>query len=637
MSTEHTDPLSVPAPIRDLPQLKRRAKELLRSFRQGDPEAVRTVEAHFDGADQKRFRLAQAQLVLARSLGFPSWTRLRAAADAVSPRRGERRQRTRPSWMHSRQYVYDVDAVDGDQAWALFEACRDGETETVRALLEADANLVHAQNWYTQPVHFAVYANHPEILSILLEAGAEPGRTRFMASGWKELLEHADHLEFEESRAVLLEALSRRFGFDPDFIRLEEAIRTREPDRVEAVLVERPQLARACDESGNNPIHWAVMTRQPDLIPSLVSHGADPDHRRSDGQTPAHLLLNGDYEYRTGRELKGLKYADEKTVLRALLDAGAHYGLSVACAAGDEARVRGTLEQDPDAARRLDSGRRSPLMYAARSGHLVIVRTLLEHGAEPNRPEELANDGQALFAASWHGHLAIVELLLEHGANPNAVSDSSGCCLGIAERWAGEDAGPIMETLRRYGATDPEWRLSVGDMRRALENDEPISRDFDFQLEALARNDLELAELLLRKDPTVVDRLHGGCLRLGSPDVAITEMAVLKLLLDAGFDPNRPDWLGKTALHHYAGRGEVGNALLVIEHGGDIDAIDDEFHGTPLAWAAKGGHEDAVRLLLEHGADPDLPVDIPQARPLACARAGGHARVIGLLDRVRDG
>ena len=74
------------------------------------------------------------------------------------------------------------------------------------------------------------------------------------------------------------------------------------------------------------------------------------------------------------------------------------------------------------------------------------------------------------------------------------------------------------------------------------------------------------------------------------------------------------------------------DAKLALEHGADVDALDDEYHGTPLAWAAAKGHEDTVKMLLDHGANPNLPVDFPKAMPLTRARASGHEGVVRLLE-----
>ena len=126
MSPEQDSPLR-PNALKDLSQLKRRAKELLRAYRAGDPDATRTVEKHFGGPDAERVRLAETQLVLARTLGFRSWARLRDAADAASGDSAKQRWRSRPERLQGKRYVYDVGAVDSDQAWAFFESCRDGD------------------------------------------------------------------------------------------------------------------------------------------------------------------------------------------------------------------------------------------------------------------------------------------------------------------------------------------------------------------------------------------------------------------------------------------------------------------------------------------------------------------------------
>ena len=83
-----------------------------------------------------------------------------------------------------------------------------------------------------------------------------------------------------------------------------------------------------------------------------------------------------------------------------------------------------------------------------------------------------------------------------------------------------------------------------------------------------------------------------------------------------------------------AGRGDVPNARLMLKHGADIDALDDQYHGTPLAWAARKGHEDMVRFLLSDGANSALPRDLPPATPRARARAAGHEGIVSILDEA---
>jgi len=614
--------------LRDLPQLKRRAKELLEAFRTGETGALALVGEHFAGADPASFRLAQAQLVLARSLGFASWSRLREAAGVEGP---QRRARARPAEMHGR-YVHDVDPVDGEDAWSLFEACRDGDLDRVRRLLDGDPLLVHAQYWYTHPLHVAAYANRPDIVRLLFDRGAEPGRTRF-AGGWLHLDKHTEAMGFDEVRRAVHAAAAERFGFAPAFGTVRDAIVSRDGDRIQRVLHDRPELARAADLEGNNAVHWAVMTRQPEVVREAVHRGADPNHRRGDGQTPAHLLFVGDYHFRVWRDLAGVPHADRPTMLEALLASGAHRDFSTACAMGDLDTARAMLKKDPGLATRLDSGRRNPLSYAARAGHRAVARMLLEHGCDPSRPEERAPRGAALWEACARGDVEMVRLLLEFGADPASAPDSSDSCIGIAASRGGKHAEEIQALLREAGADTPPWHMSDRALDEALRRGGAIIREPWFAEEVLARNDIGLARALLEADPEVPQRLSGASLRMGDPDMAVTESEVLRLLMDRGFDPNRPGWLGQTALHHYAGRGELGNALLVIEYGADVDAVDDRYRGTPMAWAAAAGHEEVVRMLLEHGADPGVPVDVAAARPLSRARDAGHPTVVELLER----
>ena len=65
-------------PVRpDLEQLHRQAKELLRAIKSGDADAIAELrEHHPEPIDPSAAKLADAQLVLARSYRAPSWTRL---------------------------------------------------------------------------------------------------------------------------------------------------------------------------------------------------------------------------------------------------------------------------------------------------------------------------------------------------------------------------------------------------------------------------------------------------------------------------------------------------------------------------------------------------------------------------------
>jgi hypothetical protein len=66
----------------DLGQLRRRAKELRDAAQRGDAAALERLARHHPSARRGAVSLADAQLVIARELGFASWPRLKAAIDA---------------------------------------------------------------------------------------------------------------------------------------------------------------------------------------------------------------------------------------------------------------------------------------------------------------------------------------------------------------------------------------------------------------------------------------------------------------------------------------------------------------------------------------------------------------------------
>ena len=101
-------------------------------------------------------------------------------------------------------------------------------------------------------------------------------------------------------------------------------------------------------------------------------------------------------------------------------------------------------------------------------------------------------------------------------------------------------------------------------------------------------------------------------------------------LLERGMNPNHMNWREFTLLHDMAHAGDVDKARLLIQHGADVNRIDDEFCSTPLGYAARWGHVAMVKMLLESGADPNKS-GAPWSTPLAWAQKKNNVEVERIL------
>ena len=100
-------------------QQRNQARELVRQFRAGTPEALARWDAHFDRRPDV-LQLAHAQAVLAREAGFPSWPRLKAHVEAPRFVRRPRGPKKLPSFRRLELlYAYTLELVERDDPAAL--------------------------------------------------------------------------------------------------------------------------------------------------------------------------------------------------------------------------------------------------------------------------------------------------------------------------------------------------------------------------------------------------------------------------------------------------------------------------------------------------------------------------------------
>ncbi|MBI2689619.1 MAG: ankyrin repeat domain-containing protein [Acidobacteria bacterium] len=512
----------------------------------------------------------------------------------------------------------------GTQVWELFRAAAGGDTRTIKRLLKEDPSLIRCQHGYRTPLYFAVRENQVKAAALLLEHAGDP--LSFAVSDT--MLTITRERGYSEMQKLLEEHLDARFRISARGEAVGAAIRDKNIRRVRKLLNESPELVHAGDERGNQPIHWAVMSRQLHMVDEVLARGADIDARRFDGARPIQLT-NGDYNYRGWRDVPATTKTKPQEVLQHLRDKGAHCDICTASYIGDIARVRELLKEDPGLANRASdyvtyyacSG--TPIRNAAGGGHIEIVRLLLEHGADPNLAEEgIAPLGHALHSAVCNGHREIVELLLAHGAHPNVPVESSADTLSAAIR--NEDQ-PMIELLASHGA----WRglhllAYYGDVMTAaamLAANPKLADDTEALSYAAEEGKEAFVRLLLKYRPKLPKRIG----------IRGSTREITELLFAHGMNPNYRDWMDSTPLHHCARKGDVMNAEIYLDRGANINALEEDQHSTPLGWAAKYGQKAMVELLLRRGAQRDLPRNPLWARPIVWAERRGHAEIAALL------
>lgn len=617
-----------------LEQLRKQAKDLLRDARAGDASALARL-ATTERAPGVRTTLSDAQLAIAREFGFPSWPKLVHHVETVTGGGFVLRPLIRPVELATgRRWKFaDGGEAQADEVFAMFVAARDGDVAAVKHLVTRTPSLATVEYNYTPPIHFAVREGHRDVAEFLLDCGADVAYRSYPFQ--ESLLTFAQDRGHDELAELLRGRLTRRFAVAAGTQTIIEAADRGDLAGVEAELARDPALARASNDTGDTPLHHAAKNGHLRVVRALLAAGANVDAVRGDGYRPVHcaLMPNWFFEVRPGAR-------DEITEL--LLSHGARYTIFVAAMRGDTDFVRDALARDRSLANFEDTCHHRVLSAAVRRRDVAMTLQLLEHGADPNLPEEGAPRGLSLWIAVNDRQHEIVRLLLARGADPNGYVDSSGTPMSQAE--AKRDA-ELTGLLRAHGG-----RHATADPDR-----ERVAR-------LVEHGKLDEAERLLRDNPHLIHDDEAGwgdgilagpahdgrhdviamLMRLGArvppvskwaPYYYFKHEATAAFLMEHGMDANHMNWHRFTLLHHMAAEGELTKAKLLLTHGADINAIDDEYRSTPLGVAARRGQSAMVALLLERGADA-VAAGASWAVPLAWAKQKGHSHVADMLRKA---
>ena len=459
----------------DLEHLRKRAKELLRAARRGEPGAVAGLRSavprlsRLDGtALASAARLADAQQAIAVQHGLASWAKLLRAVEESQPLAvqcerllaaiRDRKPRVAVSVLarHPKAGVatpWTAAATGQPSALVqLLDARADFATmphpgDSFPPILYAAASMLHRRNAATAAgirqcvelllahgadansfiladaadpasripaLYFACMADHAELVELLLVHGANPNDG--------ESIYHAAEHDHRASLEVLL-----RRGADPGsrhrhwkntplyFLAgyKEFHPQCKIATRGMAWLLEHGADPNVTSyATEETPLHrFAAYGRGAAAAEMLLRHGAAIDQPRADGRTAYALAV------RNGNAAM----AEYLSARGASTAAGVVDRFLGACLAADAASARGLLAEQPGLVAGLAGDERQALALAAEEGRVAAVRLMVDLGFDLGWEGSWA--GTPLHHAAWFGRVDMARLLLELGA-PLDVRDS---------------------------------------------------------------------------------------------------------------------------------------------------------------------------------------------------------------------
>ena len=240
------------------------------------------------------------------------------------------------------------------------------------------------------------------------------------------------------------------------------------------------------------------------------------------------------------------------------------------------------------------------LHTVSRHNLLSVIKTMFDTAPPMDIDVRDGKGNTPLSLAASNGHVAMVQLLLERGASINLPNEPRENALKTAS---------MIELLLGYGT---DINAPGGSTFRVPSLEDHIA----------------ITKLLLDHgaDPNVISvsgmiPLHWASLK--------GHIAMTNLLVNHGANVNATDVSGMTSLHWASWKGHITITNLLLSYGADVNATGVSGM-TPLHWASTEGRSEIVKLLLDQGANPNTSGNSGEA-PLHLAGMRGHHNLAELL------
>jgi ankyrin repeat protein len=428
----------------------------------------------------------------------------------------------------------------------LIEAIRTQDSERARALIKQRVDVNARQGDGATALHWAVHLDHPELVSLLLTAGAKADAAD--DTGITPL-----YLACLNRRGPMVQALlNAGANANAALVTGETVLMT--CARSGEAAGARGLLARGANVNATEPAHgqtalmWAAAERHADAVAALIEAGADVRVRSRDYQQ----TVTSEVTQRAGRE--ELNYPVTR---------GGSTALLFAARSGDADSTRLLLAAGADVNDALPDGT-SALVLAAHSGNGAVVTLLLEKGAHP---DDASIGYAALHAAVLRGDLDTVTTLIAHKASVNAAITK-----GTPVRRNSQDfelpktligATPYLlgakfleiEIMRALAAAGADTRLPMKD------GTTPLMAAAGMGIVAPAQDEKRGTD---RRGLAILD---GG---KAEPESQVLD--AVSAALSLGSDINAANPAGDTALHTASAQGYDTVVKLLIEKGADLNA-----------------------------------------------------------------